>query len=46
MFASFSSLEPNVDSPASVEAAKMWRTDRDQFNKLARQTVQKSLGFD
>ncbi|KAI8897694.1 ubiquitin-conjugating enzyme/RWD-like protein [Globomyces pollinis-pini] len=37
--------EPNVDSPASVDAAKMYRNDKAQFEKMVRATVQKSLGF-
>ncbi len=42
----FYTLEPNVDSPAHVEAAKMWRLDRKRFEELARETVRQSLGFD
>ncbi|KAJ3302738.1 Ubiquitin-conjugating enzyme E2 G2 [Kappamyces sp. JEL0829] len=38
--------EPNVDSPANIEAAKMYRLDRPQFEKLAKRTVRLSLGFD
>ncbi|KAJ3252684.1 Ubiquitin-conjugating enzyme E2 G2 [Boothiomyces macroporosus] len=37
--------EPNVDSPASVEAAKMWRLDRKQFDCLVQDCVRKSLGL-
>jgi ubiquitin-conjugating enzyme E2 G2 len=37
--------EPNVDSPASVEAAKMYRLDRPQYNQMVKKLVQKSLGF-
>uniref|UniRef100_A0A6I8Q3G5 Ubiquitin-conjugating enzyme E2 G2 n=1 Tax=Xenopus tropicalis TaxID=8364 RepID=A0A6I8Q3G5_XENTR len=37
--------EPNDESGANVDASKMWREDREQFNKIARQTVQKSLGL-
>ncbi|KAJ3318472.1 Ubiquitin-conjugating enzyme E2 G2 [Boothiomyces sp. JEL0866] len=37
--------EPNVDSPASVEAAKMWRLDRKQFDSIVQECVKKSLGL-
>jgi ubiquitin-conjugating enzyme E2 G2 len=37
--------EPNVDSPASVEAAKMFRLDRQGYEKTVRKLVQKSLGL-
>ncbi|XP_063789148.1 ubiquitin-conjugating enzyme E2 G2 isoform X1 [Pseudophryne corroboree] len=37
--------EPNDESGANVDASKMWREDREQFNRIARQTVQKSLGL-
>jgi ubiquitin-conjugating enzyme E2 G2 len=37
--------EPNTESPASVEAAKMYRLDRPQFDKIVRGTVKKSLGL-
>ncbi|XP_067394840.1 ubiquitin-conjugating enzyme E2 G2 isoform X4 [Emydura macquarii macquarii] len=37
--------EPNDESGANVDASKMWREDREQFNKIAKQTVQKSLGL-
>ncbi|KAM8934119.1 ubiquitin-conjugating enzyme E2 G2 [Pelodytes ibericus] len=37
--------EPNDESGANVDASKMWREDREQFNNIARQTVQKSLGL-
>ena len=37
--------EPNDESPANVDAAKMWRNDRETFLARARQNVQKSLGL-
>nr|XP_006125581.1 ubiquitin-conjugating enzyme E2 G2 [Pelodiscus sinensis] len=37
--------EPNDESGANVDASKMWREDRDQFSRIAKQLVQKSLGL-
>jgi ubiquitin-conjugating enzyme E2 G2 len=37
--------EPNDESPANVDAAKMWREDRTKFNDIARKTVRKSLNL-
>ncbi|XP_051986912.1 ubiquitin-conjugating enzyme E2 G2 isoform X2 [Xyrauchen texanus] len=37
--------EPNDESGANVDASKMWRDDRVQFNRLAKQIVRKSLGL-
>jgi ubiquitin-conjugating enzyme E2 G2 len=37
--------EPNDESPANVEAAKMWRERRDEYEKTVRQNVRKSLGL-
>ncbi|TWW80201.1 Ubiquitin-conjugating enzyme E2 G2 [Takifugu flavidus] len=37
--------EPNDESGANVDASKMWREDRDQFNKRAHKIVRKSLGL-
>lgn len=37
--------EPNDESGANVDASKMWRDDRERFYKIAKQTVQKSLGL-
>ncbi|CAJ0918375.1 unnamed protein product, partial [Ranitomeya imitator] len=34
--------EPNDESGANVDASKMWREDREQFNKIARQTMCRS----
>eukprot|EP00053_Salpingoeca_punica_P002723 m.39179 g.39179 ORF g.39179 m.39179 type:complete len:165 (+) comp11748_c0_seq1:36-530(+) len=36
---------PNDESGANVDAAKMYREDREQFNRLVRRTVKRSLGF-
>ena len=35
--------EPNTESPANVDAAKMWREDRLGFKKKACSSVRKSL---
>ncbi|EPB69767.1 ubiquitin--protein ligase, partial [Ancylostoma ceylanicum] len=35
--------EPNDESPANVNAAKMWREDRAQFEKIADNLVRKTL---
>ncbi|XP_028809766.1 ubiquitin-conjugating enzyme E2 G2 isoform X2 [Denticeps clupeoides] len=37
--------EPNDESGANVDASKMWREDREQFHRLAKQIVRKSLGL-
>lgn len=37
--------EPNDESAANIDAAKMWRQDRDLFEKKARLLVKKSLGL-
>ena len=35
--------EPNIESPANVDAAKMYRDDRDAFKKRAHQHVRLTL---
>ena len=37
--------EPNDESPANVEAAKMWRERRPEFEKRVRQGVRRDLGL-
>uniref|UniRef100_A0A060T5U2 E2 ubiquitin-conjugating enzyme n=1 Tax=Blastobotrys adeninivorans TaxID=409370 RepID=A0A060T5U2_BLAAD len=37
--------EPNDESGANVDASKMWRTDRKQFNAIVRKQVRESLGL-
>ncbi|CAG9137443.1 unnamed protein product [Plutella xylostella] len=37
--------EPNDESGANVDAAKMWREDRAQFNSIADRIVKKTLGL-
>lgn len=37
--------EPNDESGANVDAAKMWRESRDEFNKIAENLVRKTLGI-
>lgn len=37
--------EPNDESPANVEAAKMWRERRQEFEKKVREGVRRSLGL-
>lgn len=39
-------LEPNDESGANVDAAKMWRESREEFNKRANKLVRKTLGLD
>lgn len=39
------SPEPNDESGANVDAAKMWRDDREQFDKIAQRLVRKTLGL-
>jgi len=34
--------QPNIDSPANVDAAKMFRDDLPQYKKLVARTVRKS----
>lgn len=36
--------EPNDESPANIEAAKMWRDRRLEFEKVVREGVRRSLG--
>ena len=36
--------EPNDESPANIEAAKMWRERRDEFERTVRNGVRRSLG--
>lgn len=35
--------EPNINSPANVDAAKMWRDDPDGFRNIAHRHVRRSL---
>jgi len=35
--------EPNTESPANVDAAKLWRDDKEEFRKRAYLSVRKSL---
>lgn len=37
--------EPNDESPANVEAAKMWRVDRKGYEDRVRREVRASLGL-
>jgi ubiquitin-conjugating enzyme E2 G2 len=37
--------EPNDESPANVEAAKMWREERAEFERRVRRGVRRSLGL-
>ncbi|KAJ2891408.1 ubiquitin conjugating enzyme [Zalerion maritima] len=37
--------EPNDESPANIDAAKMWRERRDEYNDMVRQGVLKMLGL-
>ena len=38
-------VEPNDESGANIDACKVWRTDREQYNKIVKDCVAKSLGF-
>jgi len=38
--------EPNDESGANIEAAKMWRTDRAKFNEIVERTVRKTLNLE
>jgi ubiquitin-conjugating enzyme E2 G2 len=38
--------EPNYESPANVDAAKMWREDRATFLKIVESNVRESLGLE
>ncbi|KAL1456013.1 hypothetical protein WDU94_000768 [Cyamophila willieti] len=38
--------KPNDESGANVDAAKMWREDREEFNKKANKLVRRTLGLD
>lgn len=37
--------EPNDESPANVDAASMWRNNREEFMRRANTNVRKSLGL-
>eukprot|EP00946_MAST-07B_sp_MAST-7B-sp1_P001482 g1482.t1 len=37
--------DPNDESPANIDAAKMWREDRASYIKIVRGTVRDSLGL-
>ncbi|KAH3765521.1 ubiquitin-conjugating enzyme [Pelomyxa schiedti] len=37
--------DPNDESPANLDAAIMWRNDRDAFAKKVQKTVEQSLGL-
>lgn len=37
---------PNDESPANVEAARLWREDTKEFKKKCRENVRRSLGED
>ncbi|KAI6232823.1 UBIQUITIN-CONJUGAT-2 domain-containing protein [Aphelenchoides fujianensis] len=41
----FSEVQPNDESAANVNAAKMWREDRAQFEAIADNLVRKTLGL-
>lgn len=34
--------DPNIESPANLDAAKLWRDDLPSFKKMCRQCVRKS----
>ncbi|KAF2754669.1 ubiquitin-conjugating enzyme [Pseudovirgaria hyperparasitica] len=37
--------EPNDESPANVDAARMWRERRDEYERIVRDGVRKGLGL-
>lgn len=37
--------EPNDESPANVDAARMWRESRDKYEKIVRDNVRRGLGL-
>ena len=37
--------EPNDESPANVDAARMWRERRKEYENVVRANVRKGLGF-
>lgn len=37
--------EPNDESPANVDAAKMWRDRREEYDQKVRDGVRRSLGL-
>lgn len=37
--------EPNDESPANLDAAKLWRSHRAEFNRRVEATVRKSLNL-
>merc|ERR1712150_257031 len=37
--------EPNDESPANVDVSKIWRNNRDDFDRIAGECVRKSLGI-
>lgn len=37
--------EPNDESGANIEACKIWRMDRPEFDRIVRDCVRKSLGL-
>jgi ubiquitin-conjugating enzyme E2 G2 len=37
--------EPNDESPANVDAARMWRERRKEYEDIVRKNVRKSLGL-
>ncbi|ROW02898.1 hypothetical protein VSDG_01696 [Cytospora chrysosperma] len=37
--------EPNDESPANVDAAKMWRDHREEYDRKVKESVRRSLGL-
>ena len=38
-------IEPNDESGANIEASKMWRTDREKFNKIVKKQILESFSL-
>lgn len=37
--------EPNDESGANIDACKMWRADREGYDRIVKECVRKSLGI-
>ena len=37
--------EPNDESPANIDAAKVWRSDRRTYDRIVRESVRRVLGI-
>jgi len=37
--------EPNDESGANIDACKIWRSDREEYNRIVKQNVKANLGL-